>query len=253
MSLHLHAGSPAEVAGRSGFMADQAAKVAEAKSSREEAAAEALTQLGIPVTRDPGRKVRWIEAANAELTDAAMSHLADLPALEWLEIGGGKITAAGFAYLKNCLSLKRLYIHDVNLRGNALDWLANLKLEALSLRATGVTATMLGKLKVSETLAVLNLSDNDIDDPDLGAVGRFKNLEVLALQNTKVTGAGLARLKEMARLNVLNLVNCRVGDDDLIHFKTMPNLRIVQAAGTDITDKGISDFTAKFTMLAIFR
>ncbi len=232
----------------SGKPGDQVRKV-----SSSDAAAAALTKLGIPLGLDPSGKVRWIEAANSELSDEAMQYLAGLPNLEWLEVGGGKVTAAGMSCIKGCVALRRLYIHDVDLSKDTLAWIADLRLEALSLQRTTVDAKALRQLKAAATLTVLNLSENGITDEDLGTVARFANLEVLALQKTKITGAGLALLKEMKKLNVLNLMNCRIVDADVSCFISMPNLRIVHAAGCNISDQAVKDITATLPMLAIFR
>jgi Leucine-rich repeat (LRR) protein len=163
------------------------------------------------------------------------------------------VTITGIASLKGCKALKRLYLHDVDLSNDGLAWIADLRLEALSLQRTAVAGSALKQLKDAGRLTVLNLSDNPITDDDLGQVARFTNLEVLALQNTKVTGTGLVKLEKMARLNVLNLVNCRMVDEDLSHFLSMPNLRIVHASGCGISDQAVKDITAKLQMLAIFR
>ncbi len=213
----------------------------------------ALTQARIPLQRDASGRVRWIEAIEGEFDDEAMRQLPKLPSLEWLEIGGGKVTAAGVAHLKGCSSLKRLYIHDVQLGDHALSFLSALPhLEALSLRRTGVTGKALDELKAAAGLKVLNLSGDDIFDADLAKVARLRGLEVLALQDTKVTGSGLAKLAGMTRLNELNLNYCDITDDDLDDFVSMPNLRIVFAEGCNIHEDAIRKLNDRLPMLAIF-
>jgi len=219
----------------------------------EKLAVEALAKLSVPLGYDPAGRVRWIDAAGSEMSNEALRLLPGLPLLEWLEIGGGKITAAGLAHLRNCPALRRLYIHDVSLGTDSLSWLAALSLDALSLQRTGISGVILKQMKSTGTLTVLNLSGNQITDEDLSTVARYKNLEVLALQDTRITGEGLARLKDMARLNVINVVNCRIVDADLKHFLPLTNLRIVQAAGCDLSDKAVKDLTGKLPMLAVFR
>jgi hypothetical protein len=219
-----------------------------------EQAVAALSKLGVPLERDALGRVRWIEAVHGELSDEAMRHLAGLPLLEWLEIGGGSETAAGMAHLKDCHALRRLYIHDVKLGDDALTCLSSLRrLEALSLRGTGITGKTLKHLNAAGTLRVLNLSGDEIRDEDMEQVARLTGLEVLALQNTKITGAGLARLEGMSRLNELNLANCRIVDGDLEHFAAMPNLRIVFAYDCDLSDEAIKDIGVTLPMLSIFR
>ena len=90
----------------------------------EQQAIQALTKLGIPLQRDSKGVVRWIEATKGEFSDEAMRYLAQLPGLEWLEIGEGSVTAAGTAQLKGCTALKRLYLHDIRLerRRTCLDF-----------------------------------------------------------------------------------------------------------------------------------
>ena len=221
-------------------------------SGKEEEAVSALAKLGVPMHRDPSGVVRWIEAKKGEMTDEAMAHLPALSKLEWLEIGGGKVSAAGAAHLKGCPELRRLYIYDINLAGDKLQWLSALtKLEALSLQRTGIDASIMENIKAPE-LVVLNLSGNPIGDDMLDAAARIKELEVLALANTKVTGRGLEKLRGMRRLNELNLMHCNVTDQDIEVFLSMPNLRIVYAEGCPLSDYGIQSVIVRFPTLAIF-
>ncbi len=222
-------------------------------SEGEPSAVVALTALRVPLERDTHGQVRWIEAANGEMSDEAMRYLPDLSVLEWLEIGGGAVTAAGMANLESCPSIRRLYVHDIDLSDDGLTWLSGLPLlRALSLQRTRITGWVLANLKVQGTLSVLNLSDNEITNADMGKISRFTGLEVLALANTKVTGSGLAGLRDLKRLNVLNLEGCRVSDVDLEHLMSLPSLRIVYAAGCGIGDKAIKDLNRELPMLSIF-
>ena len=223
------------------------------RSEDELRAVASLTELRVPLERDTQGRVRWIEAAKGELSDEAMRYLPDLFMLEWLEIGGGPVTAAGMAHLGNCPSIRRLYVHDINLNDDSLAWLSGLPLlMALSLQRTHITGKALAHLKALGTLTVLNLSDNDITDADLGRISRIPGLEVLALANTRVTGSGLAGLLDLKRLNVLNLAGCRVSDGDLEHLMPLPNLRIVHATGCGIGEKAIKDLNRKLPMLSVF-
>jgi len=230
------------------------AQYGSAKPTKSEiGAAAALTRLGVPLQHDARGVVRWIEATKGEMNDEAMRHLPELPGLEWLEIGGGGVSPSGIANLKNCRALRRLYLHDINLSGDALPWLSDLtKLEALSLQHTGVDGSILKNLK-SPDLVVLNLSGDKIGDADMDQIAAIKDLEVLALADTKISGAGIAKLEGMKRLNELNLMNCDVIDSDLESFLSMPNLRIVFAAGCRLSDMGVQSVISRFPMLAIFR
>ena len=213
-----------------------------------------LTELGVPLQKDPSGDVRWIEAKQGELTDKAMSLLPLLPKLEWLEIGNGIVTGEGMKSLGKCTLLKRLYVHDINLENEKLEWLKNLtRLEALSLQRTKIDGRVLKNLNAVGTLKVLNLSETGIMDDDLAQIARFNNLEVLALAETKITGAGLRKLEGMARLNELNITNCAVYDSDLNSFLTMPNLRIVYAEGCNISQWAIGSVISQFPTLAIFQ
>jgi len=221
-------------------------------TAKEEEAERALAKLGVPMHRDPSGVVRWIEAKKGELTDEAMAHLPALSRLEWLEIGGGNVSAAGAAHLKGCPELRRLYIYDINLAGDKLQWLTALtKLEALSLQRTGIDSSIMENIK-APGLVVLNLSGNPVGDDILDAAARIKELEVLALADTKVTGKGLEKLRGMRRLNELNLMRCSVYDQDIEVFLSMPNLRIVYAEGCPLSDFGIQNVIMRFPTLAIF-
>lgn len=240
------AGAPAAA------FADQAAAAHDPRAA-ETAAAEALTRLGIPLQRDPEGVVRWIEADQGQFTDEALARLPALRSLEWLEIGGGRVTPAGLAHLQNATALRRLYIHDIDLGANPLPWLSGLpNLEALALRHTGTDGAVLKHL-TSKSLTVLNLSGNPVGDGAMEAVARLRQLEVLALADTKVTGAGIASLEGMPRLNELNIMRCDIRDGDLQSFLSMPNLRIVYAEGTPLGDMAVHGIVQRFPMLAIFR
>jgi Leucine-rich repeat (LRR) protein len=220
----------------------------------EKQAVAELTKLGVPLQKDPKGNVRWIEARQGELNDKALSLLPSLPDLEWLEIGNGIITPDGMKHLGKCTSLKRLYVHDINLMGAELEWLSGLdKLTALSLQHTKINGKFLRHLKAVDSLKVLNLSGDSIADDDMARIARFKNLEVLALEDTEITGSGINELEGMARLNELNIGNCAIQDHDLSIFLSMPNLRIVYAEGCNLSDFAIGNIVAKFPTLAIFR
>jgi hypothetical protein len=225
-----------------------------ATPSKEAQTEAALLKLKAPLHKDSNGFVRWIEAPKGELSDEALQLLPDLAKLEWLEIGGGKVTRKGLANLKGCTALKRLYIYDLKLEGDSLEWLAALtNLEALSLQNTGIDGKILKNLKAKETLTVLNLSGNAIINDDLTQIAALKNLEVLALANTKLAVNGISKIEGMKRLNELNLTNCPVSPEDVLSFLNMPNLRIVFAEGSNIGDMEVMDMKNRFPMLAIFR
>jgi hypothetical protein len=217
-------------------------------------AAIELSELGVPLEKDPKGDVRWIEAKKGELKDESMRLLPHLPKLEWLEIGNGMITQNGMKHLGKCTALKRLYVHDIDLKGQELSWISNLKqLEALSLQRTQIDGKFLKHLDTLDSLKVLNLSENRITNEDMPQIVRFKNLEVLALADTLITGPGIAELEGMARLNELNIRNCGIQDYDLQYFLSMPNLRIVYAEGCYLSDWAVGGIIARFPSLAIFR
>ncbi len=223
-------------------------------SKAESRAADALMKVSVPLHRDRQGAARWIEATEGELSDEAMRYLPDLPKLEWLEVGGGSVTSSGMKNLKKCSSLKRLYVHDIDLSGDELSWISGLeKLEALSLQRTGIDGSFLKNLKATDALVVLNLSGTKISDKDMDRIAKIKGLEVLALANTSVTGMGVAKLDGLERLNELNLMHCDIIDDDVEHFLTMPNLRIVYAEGCSISDMAVFRIISRYPMLAIFR
>jgi Leucine-rich repeat (LRR) protein len=217
-------------------------------------AANRLTEAGVPLQKDPGGSVRWIEAKKGEFTDESLGLLPFLPDLEWLEIGESTLTARGLNHLRKCTALKRLYIHDMNLEGEDLAWISTLlQLEALSLQRTKIDGRFLINLNAVESLKVLNLSGNPISDDDMARIASFKNLEVLALADTEITGSGIRELREMARLNELNIERCGINDYDLPHFMTMPNLRIVYAEGCSISPLAIGQLIMRLPSLAIFQ
>ena len=217
-------------------------------------AADKLIESGVPLQKDPEGYIRWIEAKKGELTDESMGLLPFLPDLEWLEISESTLTVIGLNHLRKCTSLKRLYIHDIDLESEELEWISGLKeLEALSLQRTKIDGRFLKNLMAVESLKVLNLSGNPLTDDDMAQIVRFKNLEVLALADTEITGSGISKLRGMARLNELNIQGSGIQDYDLSYFLTMPNLRIVYAEGCNLSQLAIGQIIMRLPSLAIFQ
>ena len=224
------------------------------REKSERSAMEALTRLGVPLQRDVHGSARWIEARSGEMSDKALRLLPALHNLEWLEIGGGAVTASGLESLKDCRSLKRLYLHDLDLGGRDLPWLSALTgLEALSLQHTGIDGRALRNIRSRDRLKVLNLTGNPISDEDMDGIAEFRGLEVLALADTPISGIGLAKLKNLKLLNALNLARTRVRNEDIQSLVHLPNLRIAYVWGCGVSEAAVIQVRSRAMLLAVFR
>jgi|GEM_PF-1637318 len=217
-------------------------------------AVKALEALGVTIEHNDQGQVKSVVATKGQMTDEALAWLERLPALEKLEIRGGKITAKGLAHLKNLQGLQRFYLCEVPLEDEALEHLAGLtNLVALSLENTGITGKGLAYLKNLKNLEVFNLADNPIDNKALAHLKALSRLDTITLRNTRITGQGLVHLKSLERLRVLNLKGCKeVTDESLQHLRGLKELRMLYVRDTEVTDEGAKKLKKQIPGLAVF-
>ncbi len=99
------------------------------------------------------------------ISDASLSHLADLPRLRSLELFGGHYSANGIASVAASTSLKKLYLSEVDISGDTLSMLS---------RMTDLTTLSIG-------------TSRRLTDDDLEFFKPLENLELLILHRTQVS------------------------------------------------------------------
>jgi hypothetical protein len=143
------------------------------------------------------RKLDYLNLFESGITDEALKHFKDMPALKSVPMGRTKVTDAGLVHLKELTRLEY-----VGLRGDAVSdaGLAHLEnltnLAGLHLGETKVTDAGLVRLKKMTKLRRLYLNDTAVTDAGLKDLECLESLEELFLANTNVTDAGVKKLRQ---------------------------------------------------------
>jgi serine/threonine protein kinase/Leucine-rich repeat (LRR) protein len=188
------------------------------------------------------------------LTDAAMEHIASLPTLRSLILDGCRVTDAGVRRIARMdsidnLSLRCVPITDVSLESIAkLPSLARLCLEGQGLVVTGAGLKHLQSHTKLRDLLLVALA---LNDADMEAVGRIKDLWVLNVQYNPIGDAGLERLKGLARLGVLDLSGTRVTSEGMRSLQGMTGLVNLSLDGTAVGDAGLGHLEAVQSLCTI--
>jgi Leucine-rich repeat (LRR) protein len=170
------------------------------------------------------KKLRSLNLSQANIENAELAFLADLPKLESLTFrgrrgyGNNRVDDEGIASLLACPNLKHL------------------KLGALGL--TDKACKTLGKLNQLESLA---LDANLITDEGLAHLRGLRHLKELNLRgNTKINGNGIRHLANLPALREVMLPHTfRALDSHLQHIGELRQLRKLHLGGN--TEPGITD------------
>lgn len=216
-------------------------------------AIKAWERLGARVERNDEGLVYRLEATGLKITASEARHLADLRALESLEIGETLLDDATLHCISGLVGLKRLYLREAGLTDDALENLKGLQhLEVLSLAGNQIRGMGLAHLRGLEKLEVLNLSKNPLTDDGLAHLANLKELNTLTLADTRVTGAGLVHLKPLAKIRVLNLDRTQVVDGDLSRLTGFQNMRMLYLRGCKVTEESVSKLDGAISGLSIY-
>ena len=180
-------------------------------------------------------------------TDNDLVHLAALPHLECLHLGGeesdqeNEITDAGLGHLRRPDRLIRLAAADTLIGDAFMKRLASAtRLQLLHLSGTRVTDEGLRSLPRLPKLKYLGLSYTSVGDAGLkAALEDRSSLEILWLEGTQITDASLALLKDAKCLQFLSLDGTRVTDAGLRHLEGLPALFDVSVDRTAVTPGGL--------------
>jgi outer membrane biosynthesis protein TonB len=150
---------------------------------------------------------------NLPITDAGLTSVVTMSALEDLEFGGGKIRATSEAWSQ--LASMR-------------------KLTRLACRADAVDPVLLAHLARCTSLTSLNFEGRAITDAALAPLIALTRLEKLNLDRTKVTGSGFKSWPVRPTLIALSLEDCPGLDDSVVRaiVAAFPKLDTLEIGGT---------------------
>lgn len=142
----------------------------------DSAVIDAIKSAGGLVLPHPGGGGNWeveFHLRGRELTDAGLTHVAELKDVVSLNLRDTKITSAGLIHLKGLTKLRRLH-----------------------LERTGIDDEGIGNLASLSNLVYLNLYGTKITDKSLVQLAELKNLKQLYVWQTEVTDGGVDQLKK---------------------------------------------------------
>ncbi len=137
---------------------------------------DAIKSAGGLVLPHPGEGGNWeveFHLRGRELTDAGLTHVADLKDVVSLNLRDTKITSTGLAHLKGLSKLRRLHLERTKIGDEGIGNLAGLS-----------------------NLEYLNLYGTKITDKSLVQLAGLKNLKQLYVWQTEVTDVGVDQLKK---------------------------------------------------------
>lgn len=158
-------------------------------------------------------KVIAFTAMHSRLSDASLSHFADMPQLQLLSIVYSPLVKPDLSVLSELSHLSELHLAHTQISDACL-------LSASSLRH----------------VRWLNLDGTAITDKAFEHVANMQGLQQLTVRETSTTKAGLEKLQSAQLLNTLDLVDTRVNAaaiETLAGFKSLTELRVGESFTED--------------------
>lgn len=200
-----------------------------------------LTDDALGQIRFPAQLKRLSLTTAYKLTDEGMRHLADLPNLEWLELGCKEVTDSGLLHLGSLTKLRHLELGRpmTKVTGAAfrqLPWARNLKY----LNIRNFSESMIDHIVATmPELSDLYIVSCPLGDADLEKLSALPSLKSLNISGTKVSDQGLAYLPRMKLLEDLVLYGCSgITDEGLQHLLSMKQLKNIWLQRTRVTPAG---------------
>lgn len=203
-------------------------------------AVAAIEQAGGQVVTMDSKDGARVRLGGEQITDADLVHLAVIPNVEFLFLGGSKVTDGGLTeHVSGLASLHSLRLNNTNIGDAGLDGLQGLdSLAELYLSDTAVTDKGLRAVAGMVDLTLLDLTGTAVGDAGLAELRSLKKLKILRLEGTQVTDHGLELLKNFPDLEVIILSNTKISDAGLEYLKRLPKLNLVRMHDTQVTDAG---------------
>ena len=176
--------------------------------------------------------------------DEAMAVIAQLPALETVDLRLSQVTDYGMAELAKCKSLRSIGIEGTAVTDEGLKplvTLPHLQILSLGIYREGAQITDEGMKTVGQMqgLESLGLSGTAVTDSGLAYLATASELKNLSLDNTKVTNSGLDHLQPLQRLETVRL-HSGVNDEGAKHLSKLRNLKRI-SANLRVTDEGVRE------------
>jgi hypothetical protein len=155
----------------------------------------------------------------------------------------GEFSDSGLAVLAQCHALDELHLENFRLSDAGIAQLVGLKrLRILGVSETNITDVALdavGRMTSLESLG-LNACDN-ITDYGVARLASLTRLRGLGLGHTRITGTGFDQLTRLSDLHDLYLSGAQINDTGMAHLANLKQLQNLDLSSTNITDAGLVD------------
>lgn len=205
-------------------------------------------KLGLAAKLDDDRNVISISVGeNAD--DLFLAKLKTLPKLRELDIEGTKlITPAGLAHLAELPALEKLNLYEMShdgegLGNDALPIISQIKsLRALRISYCSLTDVGLHALEGMTQLTALNFSHNRLTDAGMKSLADLTNLQSLdvsdfpsTMSDMQITDEGLKQLSPLKELRELSIGGLKISGKTL----AFPHLQSLSLSGDLVTDAAL--------------
>jgi beta-lactamase regulating signal transducer with metallopeptidase domain/Leucine-rich repeat (LRR) protein len=184
--------------------------------------------------------------AGATANDEFLAKLRTLPKLRELDIEATKfITPAGLAHLAELPALEKLNLYEVNTDGpglgnDALPFVARIKtLRDLGIAQCGVKDDGARALEGMTQLTALNLSGNQLTDAGMKSLAGLTNLQSLSVSgpdtirfHMQITDEGIKQLSNLTELRDLSISGHAISGKGI----SFPHLQSLNLSGDQVTD-----------------
>lgn len=125
---------------------------------------------------------------------------------------------------------------------NDKDWdevLKTTSLRAITLSQMDISDYGIVALGKMAQLRFLALERLPIDDADLKQLKGLTSLTYLSLRDTSITGEGFGNFQGMPALFALFISDCPIADQSLMHLKSLAHLKVLELRSTQVGDAGL--------------
>jgi hypothetical protein len=168
-----------------------------------------IERLGGKVERDRSGAVVAVNLRGTWVNDTEMVYLAELPALEKLDLSHTRISDEGMLHLKPAPKIRELNLYYS-------EWITD----------QGITA-----LREWKHLKRLNLRGTRVSDGAMETISRLTGLEALDIAHTPVTDNGLDHLITLIHLKEFSMGGGRRGVGALSMLRMLPTLTHLDLSG----------------------
>ena len=210
-------------------------------------------------------KLRMIDLRNTNVTDAGLTHLAQIKSLIDIQLEKSKVTDVGIqkladldlksfnanyctsisnrslAVLASMPSLEQIQLDYTKINDEGMEVLsASSRLKRLRIRGVDVTGAGLIHIAQLKSLSRINLRDTSLDDAGLSVIAALPAIDWLDISECRLaTPEGLAQLGKACTLTYLDLWETKTNDDVLDTFKQLTNIKVLNLKATSVTDESL--------------